>query len=256
MISLRLQVMKSIIHFLFGVVILITTQFSGIAQEAKTFDVVKDDVESMLPPLSALIDSALAHNSYVKYRDNQIIVNEANLKTKQSQWTRNIGIQTDVRYGTFNNFNNNTQGGQTPDIYSTLTTEFNYGVGAYLKIPFDEMFDRKNLVKTAKLQLEQANNMAGVQRDELRQLVIRQYNQLILSHRLLRIQSKYLEITRFNQETADKDFHSGTLTVNEYSRISELTTNAETDFQKVKSEFNTSYLILEELVGMKFHLTK
>jgi hypothetical protein len=78
---------------------------------------------------------------------------------------------------------------------------------------------------------------------------------VVLSHRLLKIQSKYLEITRFNQETADKDFHNGTLTVNEYSRISELTTNAETDFQKVKSEFNTSYLILEELAGMRFHLT-
>lgn len=237
------------------VFILLTISSSGYSQDSKNFNLLKDDVEAVLPPLITLIDSAIAHNPYVKFRDNQILMNESKLKTNQTQWTRNIGLQSDIRYGTFNNFNNFTTGGQSPDITSTLTTEFNYGVGAFIRLPFDEIFNRKNLIKTAKSELDQAHNMADVQRNELRQIVIKQYNELILRQRLLKIKSKYLEVSRFNMEMADKDFHAGVLSVNDYSRISELASSAESDFQTIKVEFNTAYLILEEVVGIKFNLT-
>lgn len=237
-------------------VILMTLGFTGQAQDPKSFDLLKDDVESVLPPLGAILDSAIAHNPYVKFRENQVIINEAKLKVNKSQWTKNVGIQSDLRYGTFNNFNNYTSTiGQTPDIYSTLTTELNYGAGAFLRIPFDEIFTRRNQIKSAKYEVEQAHNMAEVQRNELRQIVIKQYNELVLRHRLLKIKSKYLEISRFNMEMAEKDFHSGVLSINDYSRISELATNAESDFQTTKVEFSTAYLILEEVVGIKFNLT-
>ncbi len=248
--------MKHKFHVALAILILLTSQLSGFTQESTSFNLLKDDVESVLPPLGALIDSAIIHNPYVKFRDNQIILNQAKLRVSQGQWVKNIGLQSDVRYGTFNNFNNYTlTAGQTPDIYSSLTTQLNYGVGAFIRIPFDEFVTRKHQIKSAKTEVEQATNMADVQRNELRQIVIKQYNELILSQRLLKIQSKYLEVSRFNMEVADKDFHSGVLTVNDYSRISELSTNAEAQFQTIKIEFNTAYLILEEIVGMKFNLS-
>jgi outer membrane protein TolC len=246
--------MKCLFQNVTIVVFLLATQFSVYSQESKSFDLLKDDVESELPPLSALIDSALIHNPYVKFRDNQKIINQENLRINQTQWTRNVGFQTDVRYGTFNNFNNYTTGGQSPDVTSTLTTEFNYGVGAFIRLPFDEIFNRKHQVMTAKMQLDQAKNMADVQRDELRQLVIRQYNEVVLRQRLMKIKSKYLEIQRFNMESSEKDFHSGAVSVTEYSRIAELLAMAESDFQTTKVEFNTAYLILQEIVGVKFNL--
>jgi len=234
------------------VVVLLAIHLPGRAQASKPFDLLKDEVESELPPLSVLIDSAILHNPYVKFRDNQKIINEENLRTNQTQWTRNIGFQSDIRYGTFNNFNNYTSGGQSPDVTSTLTTEFNYGVGAFIRVPFDEIFNRKHQVQAAKMQLVQANNMADMQRDELRQLVIRQYNELILRQRLMKIKAKYLEISRFNMETAEKDFRNGAISVTEYSRIAELSSTAESDFQTTKVGFNTSYLLLQEIVGFKF----
>jgi outer membrane protein TolC len=246
--------MKYLIRNLAIVVILLTTRFPAPAQELKPFDLLKDNVETELPPLSALIDSALVHNPYVKFRDNQKIVNEENLRTNQTQWTRNIGFQTDIRYGTFNNFNNFTSGGQTPDNTSTLITEFNYGVGAYIRLPFDELFNRKHQLSTAKLQLDQARNMADVQRDELTQLVIKQYNELILRQRLMKIKAKYLEVERFSMETAEKDFHLGTISVTEYSRTAELFATADSDFQTTKVQFNTAFLLLQEIVGIKFKL--
>ena len=248
--------MKYVIHILLVTLFLSSLHLNNFAQSAKSFDILKDDVETVLPPLNSLIDSAISHNPYVKYRENQVLINKANLNTNQTQWTRNIGIQGDVRYGTFNNFYTDTQGGQTPNINSSINSELNYGVGAFIRIPIDEVFNRKHQVKTAKMQLEQAHNMAEVQKDELKQTVIKQYNDLILKHRLLKIKSRYLEISRNNIETAEKDFRSGAILVSDYTRMSELATNSEADFQTIKVEFNTAYLILEEITGMKFNLYK
>lgn len=246
--------MRYVTHILIVILLSFSSYSSCFAQGAKPFDILKDDLETVLPPLISLIDSAIVHNPSVKYHANQVIIGKANLNTNQTQWTRNIGIQSDIRYGTFNNFYTDTQGGQTPNINSSMTSELNYGVGAFIRIPIDEVFNRKNQVKSARMQLEQAHNMAEVQKKELRQIVIKQYNDLILKHRLLKIKSKYLEISRNNIEMAEKDFRSGAILVSEYTRMSELATNSEADFQTIKVEFNTAYLILEEIVGMKFNL--
>ena len=236
------------------IIIILTSRVCSFSQDLSSEVRLQEGIEFELPPLNALIDSAISHNPYVKFRDNQIQINQAKLKMNQTQWTRDIGLQTDVRYGTFNNFNNITTGGQTPDINSTLTTEFNYGVGAYIRLPFDEIFNHKNLIKASKSEVEQAANMAAQQRLELRQIVIRQYNDLILKMKLLKIKSKYLETSHINIAMVEQEFKSGTLPVTEYARISETVATAETDHQTVKAEFNTAYMILEEIVGFKFNI--
>ena len=62
----------------------------------------------------------------------------------------------------------------------------------------------------------QAQSMTEVQRDETRQLVIRQYNDLILKQRLLRIKSKYPEALRINMQMVEKEFTNGIISVTEY----------------------------------------
>ena len=53
---------------------------------------------------------------------------------------------------------------------------------------------------------------------------------------------------------ADKEFQNGVIPVGEYSRISEIVSRAEVDFETAKTDYNTAYMILEELVGYKFNL--
>jgi hypothetical protein len=96
--------------------------------------------------------------------------------------------------------------------------------------------------------------MAQVQRIELRQTVIRQYNELILKHNLLKIKSKFLETSRINAQMAEKEFLNGVALVSEYARIAEINSRVESDFETVRMDFLTAYLILEEIVGIKFHI--
>lgn len=226
-------------------------QFNGIAQNVVKPDLLKDNIETLLPPLQTLIDSAIANNPFVRFRNEDIKVNEFKLKADRMQWTRNLGIQTDIRYGTFNNFSTNTSEGQTPSNLATLSNQMNYGIGAYLKFPLYDLINRNNQQNLTKAEIDKAISMAEVQRDEVRQSVIRQYNDLILKQRLLRNKSKYIETARINVQMMEKEFQNGVISLGEYTRLSEIASRAEADLETSRAEFITAYMILEELIGYK-----
>lgn len=229
-------------------------RISGFAQNPANFDSMKENIETMLPPLETIIDSAIANNPFVRFREMDIKVNEHKLQTDKIVWTKDLGVQTDIRYGTFNNFSTNTAEGQTPATLASLSSQFNYGVGAYLKFPLYDFVNRKNQINQSKAEIEKAISMAEVQRNEVRQLVIRQYNDVILKQRLLRNKSKYIETARVNMLMAEKEFQNGVIPLGEYTRISDIASRAESELESAKSDFTTAYMILEELVGIKFKL--
>ncbi|MCX6239397.1 MAG: TolC family protein [Bacteroidia bacterium] len=246
--------MKHYFHILLTILTILIIGLTGFAQQNKEPDLMNDNIESMLPPLETIIDSAIAKNPFVKFRDLQITVNTHKLKSDRADWTRDIGFQTDVRYGTFDNFASNVVQGQNPALISTRNTQTNYGVGAYIRIPFYDFLNRKNQIKLSKAEIEQAKSYSMVQRNELRQLVIRQYNEVIIKQRLLRIKTKYTETSRIHMQMVEKQFISGAITLTEYSSLSEIASRAESDLESSKMEFRTAYMILEEIVGMKFNL--
>ena len=247
--------MKYNIYSLLLISIFLTIKSSGFAQQRQAFDISKDNIELMLPPLETIIDSAIAKKPFVKFRDLQIVVNTQKLKSDRSDWTKDIGFQTDVRYGTFDNYATNVVAGQNPALASTMNTQTNYGIGGYIRIPVYDFLNRKNQIKLSKAEIEQARSYSLIQRDELRQSVIRQYNDLIIKQRLLRIKTKYVETSRIHMEMVEKNFINGTITLTEYSSLSEISSRAEADFETSKMEFRTAYMILEEIVGMKFNLS-
>lgn len=224
-----------------------------LAQESKEPDsFLEGEITDKLPSLSMLMDSALQNNPMVDFRELQIIVNRCKLKAEQTYWLRNIGVQTDVRYGTFNVFSTNTAEGQVPDLNASQSVQTNYGVGAYIKFPIQDFLNRKNQITMARAEMEQAEKMAEAQRLEVRQLVINQYNELVLKQRILKIRLNYFETSTISMEMAEKQFRNGVIPISEYTRISEIVTRSQSDYETARVEFITTYLILEEIVGFKF----
>lgn len=225
------------------------------SQAVTTFDPIKEDISNKLPPLAALMDSAIANNPYIRFRDLQIIVNNCKLKSNQIDWTRNIGFSADVRYGNFYNYSQNAVGGIEPPAVATTRAETKWGGAVYFKFPVYDLVNRKNQLKMAGIEVEQAQSMAEVQRDEVRQLVIRQYNELVLKQRLLRVKSKFFETSKASMMLVEKEFINGIIPLTEYARLSEAANRTESDYEVTRMDFLTAYLILEEIVGMDFHLT-
>jgi outer membrane protein TolC len=203
--------------------------------------------------MSVVIDSAIKNNALLKYRNQEINAKESNLKSQQVSWTKNVGIQADTRYGTFDNFSTNTSEGQTPSILATKSSQFNYGVGAFVKIPFYDLFNHKNQINIAKSELNQAESMAEAQREEITQMVIRQYNDLILKQRLLKIKSQNMESSKINMQMGETQFKSGVINLSDYVRISDIVSRAEADYESARADFITAYMVLEEIAGFNFN---
>jgi outer membrane protein TolC len=210
--------------------------------------------EIRFPPVEQLIDSAIKHNSNVEYRNLDIEARESLLKTQHNVWLRNLGLQGVANYGTFDYFNSNSNN-QSTTVLNTNSKQFNYGLGFYLKLPFYDMIDRKNQINVAKVQLDQAKSMAQVQKDELRQIVIRLYEDILLKQKLLNIKSQSWGNARVNMEMVDREFRNGTIPISEFVRVSDIVSRTEAEYETAKTDFISAKKILEEIVGFSFYKT-
>lgn len=226
--------------------IFLSSGFKSTAQSPE-----KQETDLPIPPLMDLIDSAMKHNALVRFREMDIRAKEYKLKSEKIYWTRNLGLQADTRYGTFDNYSYNSSGLST-SMFITNSRQFNYGMGVYMKFPLADLFDRKNQIKRAGFELEQAHSLADAQQEELRQEVIRLYHEFVLKQKVLRIRSKALGSARINQDMIENEFRNGLIPVVEYVRVSDIVSNVEAEYEKAKSEFTSSRMILEDLTGFSF----
>ncbi len=220
----------------------------GMAQNSSSTESMVNKNGISIPPLYVLIDSALNHNAMVRYRTQEIGAKETNLKSQKNYWTRNFGIQADGRYGNFNNNQISVVEG-TSTLLASSTSQLNYGIGVYLKFPVFDAINRKNQVKRGKIEMEQARSLAEAQKDEVRQLVIKQYQELTLKQKLLNINSQNLGNAKVNMEMVEKEFRSGVISIYEYVRLSDMTARIESDYENSKSDFLLAKKLMENLVG-------
>lgn len=217
----------------------------------KSPDSLPNKKEVPLPPLTELIDSAIKHNAMLKYRNLEVEIKESNLISQRNAWLRTFGLQADSRYGTIDAFSTNANG-VTSNSSSTSSRQFNYAFGVYVKIPVFEVVNRKTQIKQAKAEIEEAKTMAVAQQDEVRQLVIRQYQDFLLRQKLVNIKSLNLGSATVNMDMVEKQFSNGIIPVAEYVRLSDMTYRIQTDYELAKSDFLLSKKILEEITGFTF----
>jgi outer membrane protein TolC len=211
--------------------------------------------EFKFPTLKVVIDSVLKRSAMVKFRNQHIGVKESTLASERIYWSRNLGIQADTRYGNLSNFAT-SEDGISNTAALTTAKQFNYSVGFYLKIPIFDFLNRKSQIKLAKLEVDEAKSMAEFQKEEIRQTVIRMYQDLLLKQKLLQIRSRSLGDGRVNLQMVEKEFRNGVVPISEYVRIVSMTENLEADYTKAMSEFITSKLMLEDMAGFELGLTQ
>lgn len=226
--------------------------FQSKAQEIHRDNADTSSVKLLIPSLDVLIDSAIVNNGMLNYRKLEIEAKKHNLKSKQRDWTRNFGIQSDTRYGTFDNFSSNVIGPNTTTLAST-TKQLNYGIGLYLKIPVFDMVNRKSEIKRAKAEIDQAKSLKISQEDELKEVVIRYYEDLVLKQQLLELRSSNLGNARVNMEMVEKEFVNGLIPIYEFVRISDMTARIEAEYEKAKSDFLVSKKVLENITKVEIN---
>lgn len=205
-----------------------------------------------IPPLQVLIDSTINNNAMVRFSREEIIAKQSDLKSDKNDWTKNFGIRGE---GTYGNFNNNSLrfADNTTNLTASSTTQLNYTAGLYFKLPLFDVLNRKNQMQRGKVELSQAKILAEAQVDEIRQIVIKQYEDLVVKQKLLGIQAKNLGNAKVNMEMVEKEFSSGVISIYEYVRLSDLTSRIKSDYENAKSNFLLSKKLMENLIGFSLN---
>jgi len=240
--------MKNNRYFLIYFLLLLFTILKVRAQDTNSYNLV-----SNLPPLQVLIDSALIKSPYLKYQNAEIIKQQFKLRIAKQDWSKNIGFSGDVIYGTWDHMTMNPNAGTTS---ISTQAETRYGAGLYLRLPLSDALTRKSTVEIARLELEEAKAIKEQKVVEIRNLVISQYNQVVLNQSLLIILNKNRQSCEVQLKLIEKQFLNGQATVEELSRVTDIYYNSLVEYERVKSDLNTAYLLLQELVGMAFPLIK
>ncbi len=244
--------MKNTLKIIATLFIIGFTIIESKAQNIVVDTVKRESVKLLIPPLNVLIDSALVNNGMLNYRKFEINVKESNLKSKRRDWTRNVGIQADTRYGTFSNYSSISGDNTTVNLASN-TQQLNYNVGFYLKIPVFDILNRNSQVKQAKVELAQAKSLVKFQEDELKELVIRYYEDLVLSQNLLELRASNVADARVNMEMVEKKFRNGLIPIYEYVRISDITSRIASEYETAKSDFLLSKKLMENITGLNIN---
>jgi len=205
--------------------------------------------EINLPPLHAVIDSALANSPIVLFWSKESEIQDQEIRQTRKSWAGRIDIQADVRYGTIDNILVNQNGLTTSDIYQS-SQSMRYNAGMALKLPISEIINKSHANKIEKLRYEQVLIKLEETRQDIRNQAIMQYNQTLLAGELLQIAGENLQNWFVQTKTAELDFKNGNIEITDYGRINENYLKSRVDYETAREKFHTALALLQELTGI------
>jgi outer membrane protein TolC len=214
-----------------------------------------NDISQELPSLSELLTLAEKNSPAVKQSTADVSISKRNVKSEKRSWMQHLSLQSDLRYGMFGNLvlsNNGSSQSVVNSVSDAVQTR--YSVGVLLQLPFNAISDRRNTIKIAEDEQDKALQKRREAVSDLRQQVIKQYNEVLKEHRLMVISNANLNSSNLQEVEARKEFVNGKISIEELARMRQLQTKAQENFENNKSAFQTAFLILQEIVGIKLKL--
>ncbi len=246
--------MNNFFKILFTLSIIIFSLTNTQAQKPEYNDNSLNDSEFKFPPLSVVIDSVLKQSAMSNFWEKHIRIKESTLESERLDLTKSISIQGTTSFGNINNFSTNTDGVVNSSVL-TATQQFNYSVGLALKVSLFDLLNKKQRIKVARLEIDAAKSMAKSEEEEIRQTVIKLYQNLILKQKLLQIKSRSLGDAQVNMQMVEKKFRNGIVPISEFVRMNSMMTSLQVAYEIAISEFITAKKMLEDLAGFVFGLT-
>ncbi|MDR2040186.1 MAG: TolC family protein [Bacteroidales bacterium] len=205
-----------------------------------------DSLEWSLPPLQALIDSAMLYSPVIKSAGNEILLSKYNLTLVKRTWVEGISLQADARYGADNSYNQN-------NIWVPYSdrNQWRYGVGAYVRVPITEFTDRKINKQGAKIAIEQAELKKEELESSLRQLIISNYFELLSIKSTLDMYTQVMYSNNILYEQAKNDYASNKISLKDYNSVFETYLGTKNNQEMQKNTFFKAVRLMEEVIGTK-----
>lgn len=206
---------------------------------AKMGRLLRNDV--MLP---VLIDSAIYRNPEVARINSAIGLAQENLKIARKQVLSAVSVGSSYNYGNTGNLTT----GQTSLFTVSRSSFYNLGLG--VQLPLNLVLSRKHEIRANEYQVSAAQAEKDGAADYVRQEVIRLYQEMKLVHRLLQISSEARQGARINYHLAERQFQQGDILVSELSRVQDIVSKSNVEFETYIYRFETVMRQLEVLTGV------
>ena len=218
------------------------------AQDSDLYDIQISDSLLKVPTLNEAINQALKKSPLLKSADIETTIKEFQLKSVRKEWMGNLGIESFYKYGSIDNINIQNID-DINQVTNAKTTGNRYSVGFYIKMPFLSFLTQKNKNNIAKRELEKSMYEKQMVQNEIKKIVIQQFNKYQLNKQLIAVKNRAYIASQMQVEKANRDYKNGNLTIYELAKVTEASTKAETDYITAKINFRISYLLLMELIG-------
>jgi outer membrane protein TolC len=232
--------------------ILIATDAIVLAQSVDRLKIQPALLQSSeIPSLDTLLAAAIDHSPILAGQDQVIALTLLKKQMTNRQWLDFIKLESDVRYGT-NDYVFLDRESLGYNVYSKPYETTRYNAGIRLDLSLFDLATRRQLNQSAQIDVE----MARARKQELllavKNAVITQYYQLILSKKSLEIMALQKASSELQVQMAELQFQKQSMDFIEYSKLLEFHTKTLLDYEKATAEFLKNESLMQELVGISF----
>ena len=194
-----------------------------------------------------LINAASKNSNELVRIDQQSQIAQEQLKLTKKQIYTNVSLGSGLGYGT-------RIGGFGDDFTGTNVRPYtNYNVGLNAGISLMNLLGRKHQIKMGELNIAQIEENRKAGERSIRQNVISAYQNLSLAKIILDNSQEALQTALVSKNIATKQFREGDIQVIDQMSVNQMYNSAVVQQKQALNSYQTSVLLLEELIGMKLN---
>lgn len=203
-----------------------------------------------IPPLDTLIASALRFSPTLKVQDKWIEIKAKQQQIKKKDWMDKISVGGSALFGSGTIYNTWTDGENPADLTS-FNRNVGYNGGINIRFTAGDIVKGKEKRQLAELELEKALLERQPMELQLREEVIRRYDDLVYCLTMIDIKATNLEAMRLSLEVSEPFFKAGNMPATEYTTILSKKIKAEEELETAKARTVHCWRSLKEICGMR-----
>ena len=202
----------------------------------------------VLPPLSAVLDSALLNSPILKAQE--ILIRQKRVLTtlEKKMVMRALTLNSQYSRGNNSAFVDNQLYGVP---YTTSTATNFYSGGFFLNLSLFQVAARKESIQNARMTYEiESINMDLLQRN-VRIELTNIYTDCVLKAKILKMRREALSVSNINFHYAEKAFNDNEVDIQVYADVVEVNIKMKVAYEQALTEYCQSIVLLEETAGIK-----
>jgi len=207
------------------------------------------EIPSILP-LDTFIQAALQFSPTLKVQDKWIEIKAKEQDLKKKDLLEKISIGGSALFGSGTIYNSWTNG-ENPSDLTSFNRNVGYNGGINIQFTVGDIVKGKEKRQLSQLELEKALLERQPMELQIREEVIRRYDDLLYCTTMIRMKANNLEAMRLSLEAAEPFFKAGNLAVTEYSTILSKKIKAEEELETAKARTIHCWRSLKEVCGMR-----